>query len=657
MNRDWVLLRRRLGVCLLAALIILAYMAFPDALYDGAERTAYDTLVEVSPPIQKEERIVIIDLDERSLAQFGAWPWPRPLVARLVDELIDRHQVDLLGLDIVFPLRREGDSILRRALDRPNVVMSQTLDFAATSDNRTGRFVGDVTLDEANVDGKLHAPSATGYIANDAGVLPPNAAVGHISPLIDEDGRIRRLYPVACIERSCTMTLALRMYAQLAAAANQTPRVGFDDHDGQLQVDLSAGEQINLPVDTQRAWLVPYRVGEGGFVVVSAADVMDRARSLPALENSIALVGSSALGIGDRVATPRSRIAPGVEVHAQLIAALLDRSFIRPLPATASLFWVTAALLLLSYVFWPARGRAFMLGWPVVVLVVVTVWPAWLFISRGLLLPLTPLPLMAVVMGGLTTLQQNFELAARVHSFGLQVTQFLPASLVRRLLRDSRIGPETERHTMTVLIVDVRGFTAASEGKTPEQIAGFAQKCFEVLSAEVARYHGVIEKYTGDGLMALWGVPTDTGVPADQLECRLHVAPATKARSEGVDLPHARFAAQAVSAAIAMQRAVDQLADWFDEHGYAQLQLSIGLNTGPMSVGVFGGQTHLTWSAQGQAFNIASRIESLTRDVGESVLMGEETALLLAPYAVHKLGDYTVKGVSTTVAVYALKSY
>ncbi len=104
-----------------------------------------------------------------------------------------------------------------------------------------------------------------------------------------------------------------------------------------------------------------------------------------------------------------------------------------------------------------------------------------------------------------------------------------------------------------------------------------------------------------------------------------------------------------------MQRAVDGLSGWFADHGYGQLQLSIGLNTGPMSVGVFGGQTHLAWSAQGQAFNIASRIESLTRDVGESLLMGESTALLLTPDAVRKIGDFAVKGVSMPVTVYALQ--
>ncbi len=648
--REPASLLSRLAIALLAATLVLLYFAVPGPMRDGAERAAYDALVSASPPVAQDQRVIIVDIDERSLAQFGAWPWPRKTVARLVDELVSRHQVGLLGLDIVFPLRRDGDLALRTALDRPGVVMSQTLDFSTVSDNQVGKLGGRVA-----VEGRRLAPQAGGYVANDPGVLPPDAAVGHISPVIDDDGHIRRIYPVACVAGSCSMTLALRMYAQLTMAAQEVPRVAFAGGGTRLHVDLRDDAPLDLPLDPQRALLVPYRVAPGGFPVLSAADVLDKSRELPWLENSIVLVGSSALGIGDRVSTPLAKLTPGVEVHAQLLTALLDRSFIHPLPGTAPAYLALAAVILLSYLVWPGRGRSLMLGWPLLALAACTLPLAWLLLGRGMLLPLTPLPLMVLAIAAMTLLQQNLALSARVRRIGSQFSQFLPASLVGRLLRDARIGPETERHTMTVLIVDVRGFTAASEDKTPEQIAGFAQKCFEVLSAEVARYRGTIEKYTGDGLMALWGVPTADDALAPQPDVPMHVMPAADMLRVGADIDHAPYAAQAASAAVAMQRAVDGLSDWFADHGYGRLQLSIGLNTGPMSVGVFGGQTHLAWSAQGQAFNIASRIESLTRDVGENLLLGETTALLLSPEAVRKIGEFAVKGVSSPVAVYALQ--
>lgn len=652
LNRVFAFLRARLTVALLAVFLILLYTFIPGSMRDAVENYVYDAVISAAPPVSREARVVIVDIDERSLAQYGAWPWPRSTVARMVNDLIERRQVGLLGLDIVFPLHREGDVALRAALAKPNVVMSQTLDFAAVSNNRAGKLADRVTVNAVS-----RAPQASGYVANDPDVLPPNAAVGHISPVMDDDGHIRRIYPVACVADACTMTLALRMYAQLTYAGQSLPHAAFSADGRWLRFDLQNDEPLDLPLDLQRAMLVPYRVVPGGFQVLSAVDVMDRARALPELENAIVLVGSSALGIGDRVATPLARLAPGVEVHAHLLSALLDRRFIRPLPASAPASLALGALILLSYLLWPARGRSLLLGWPLLALATVSMGLVWLLLARGLLLPLTPLPLLVLAITVLTVLQQNFALTARVRGLGSQFSQFLPASLVSRLLRDTRIGPETERHTMTVLIVDVRGFTAASEDKTPEQIAGFAQKCFEVLSAEVARYRGTIEKYTGDGLMALWGVTTgDSAATAKLKNAPLHVRPASRALRPETDLAHAGYAVQAVSAAVAMHRAVDGLADWFTDHGYGQLQLSIGLNTGPMSVGVFGGHTHLAWSAQGQAFNIASRIESLTRDVGENLLMGEETALLLSPDAVRKIGDFAVKGVSMPVAVYALRN-
>lgn len=645
-------MRSKLGALLVALFATLAYLAFPPLLYDSAEHYVYDALVSFAPPIATEERVVIVDIDEASLARYGAWPWPRAQVAQMVDALVERHQTAMLGLDIVFPLRREGDDVLRTALARPNVVVSQTFDFAPASTNRVGALADPVMLSS-----RRFAPLAGGYIANDSALLPAQPKLGHISPLIDDDGRIRRLYPLACIDQYCGLTLSLRMYAQLINASPAPVRADYLDRGRRLRIALEHNETLDVPLDAQRAWIIPYRVARGGFAVVSAADVLAASQPLPALQNSIVLVGSSALGIGDRVATPLDKLTPGVEVHAQLLAALLDQRFIAPVPALSLPFVALAALLLLSYLLWPERAGRTLL-WPLLMLAGVSALLGWLLLARQLWLPLTPLPLMIVLLGLMSMLRQNRVLTDRMRNLRSQFSQFLPSSLVGRVMRDAQVGPETALHTMTVLIVDVRGFTAASADKTPGQIAEFAQKCFEVLSTEVARYHGTIEKYTGDGLMALWGVPTDeahAGAAKALPEGPLHVRPAARALRVGLDMAHARYAAQAVSAAVAMQKAVAALSDWFGEKGYGQLQLSIGLNTGPMSVGVFGGRTHLAWSAQGQAFNVASRIENLTREVGHHLLLGETTALLVAPEQVQKVGDYTVKGVAEPVAVYALE--
>ena len=628
-------------------LLVWLYVAQPDLQYSSLERYFYDAILRFSPPIAEEARIVIVDIDERSLAVEGAWPWPRARMAQLVHELTERQQAAVLGLDIVFPEARAGDDALREALNHPNVVMSQIFDFLPASENRIGEVSGQVRI-------ASHAspPTASGYIANDAGLISARANVGHISPMLDADGQVRRLYPLACAAQHCSLALALRMYVQLMGIEASRLRIDYAANGAALHLQSDSSGALTLPLDRDRAWRVPYRVASGGFPVVSATDVMHANAVLPGLENTIVLIGSSALGIGDKVATPLAAVAPGVEIHAQLLSALLDQRFIQPVPASAGIFLALALAVLLSWLLWPGRARSVALLWPLVSLVAVGVMLVWLLVQQGLWLPLSPLPLMVMVIAASHLLIENFMLSDRMSRVASRIGQFLPSILVERLQQESSVGPETERRTMTVLIVDIRGFTAASEGKSPEQIAEFAQKCFEVLSAEVDRYQGTIERYSGDGLVALWGTPRSE--PSAHWNAPLHVRPATSDVMAVSDRAHAPYAAQALSAAIAMQRSVAAWSNWFTERHYDALQLCIGLNTGPMSVGVFGGQTHLAWSAQGQAFNIASRIESLTRDLGENILLGEATARLIAAESVRPVGEYSVKGVSAPIAVYAL---
>ncbi len=645
-------LRSRLIAAGLGLLLLWAYMARPELLQDSLEHFLYDSLVSIAPPVRDEPRIVIVDIDEKSLAGLGEWPWPRATVAQLVDALTGPRRAALVGLDIVFPLSRPGDPALRSALAHPAVVLSQTLDFSPQSVNRVGALSGSVF-----VTGREQAPEAAGFVANARHLLPRHGGIGHISPLIDDDGRVRRVYPLACVGEVCSLSLALRMYAQLAGQPDAL-RAEYAAGGERLRIHLGEAPALDLPLDRQRALVVPFRVAAGGFPVVSAADVLEPKLALPALDNAIVLVGSSALGIGDRVATPLDKLTPGVEVHAQLLSALLDQQLIQPLPVSAAPFLLLAAAVLLSWLLWPHRGRYATLLWPAALLALLVGVESWLLLMHSLWLPLSPLPVLVVAIATVNLLQQNFALADRLRGIGTRFSEFLPTMLVGRVLDAQTIGPETEVRMMTVLIADIRGFTRASENKSPAQVAEFAQKCFEVLSAEVARYGGIIEKYTGDGLVALWGVAPVAAAGNSRADGPLVIAGPLRvppAGGPGAADGHAHWAAAAVSAAIAMQQGISELEAWFTERDYGAPKLSIGLNTGPMSVGVYGSHSHYAWSAQGQAFNVASRIEKLTRTVGIHLLMGAPTAGLLDSARISEVGDYAVDSLSEKVRVYTVR--
>jgi len=193
-------------------------------------------------------------------------------------------------------------------------------------------------------------------------------------------------------------------------------------------------------------------------------------------------------------------------------------------------------------------------------------------------------------------------------------------------LTEKEVAAGSEIRVLSVLVADLRGFTRATEGKSPAQAAQLVQKCLEALSAGVSLYGGTIEKFTGDGLMAIWGAP--------------HADP-----------EHARHALQA---ALHMQGEVRALAGWLKENGFNPMRVSIGINTGEMAVGIFG-KTHRAWTAHGDAVNLATRIEQLTRELGVDLLVGEETARHLRFVDMENMGAHLVKGRQEKVTVYGLK--
>ena len=164
-------------------------------------------------------------------------------------------------------------------------------------------------------------------------------------------------------------------------------------------------------------------------------------------------------------------------------------------------------------------------------------------------------------------------------------------------------------------------------GVNSEAVAELAQRCLDTLTQVVYEFGGTIEKYSGDGLMAIWGAPR----------------------------PDPQHAQHAIEAGITMQKNIEALETWFIAHDFKPMKVSVGVNTGEMAVGVFGGDAHLAWTAHGDAVNVASRIEQLTRSVNVDFLLGERTALLYGFEKLRYVGDYEVKGRQQSVVVYTLK--
>ena len=345
------------------------------------------------------------------------------------------------------------------------------------------------------------------------------------------------------------------------------------------------------------------------------------------LRNALVLVGSTALGLGDRVATPLSPLSPGVAVHVEMLASLLDNAPARELAQPGGILFgagLAWTLLLLWWgrhdmhpwrlIGWALGGAALWglgnwllwreLGWAV------PVWPVWIFLMLAFAL-LAPL--------------ENRRAWKQLGGLVRQVSSYIPAPVVQRLLGEQPPpGLDAERRVLTVLFADLRGFTTLAEQSSPERVALLVQKLLSELSAAVMRHGGTVEKFTGDGLMAIWGAP----------------------------MPDSEQAAHALAAGVELQTTMQTLQPWFAEHGFPPMALGVGINTGEAVVGIYGNASHRAYTAHGDAVNVGERIQRLTRETGIPLLLGEATAQQLPAGRCTYVGEYAVAGRKGSVAVW-----
>ena len=606
----------------LIALSVIGIIAFfgliPNSLYQRVEQLAYDQLMSWSAEYAEDHRIVLVDIDESTIKEIGSWPWPRDQMATLIETLLADYQIAVLGVDVVFPDRREGDDRLALLLNQPNVVMSQVLDFSETSTNQSGELV------TGGFKFSGRAPGISGYIGNNEELLTRNARVGHISPVIDQDGKVRRIFPVACELQLCTDTLSLEMYQALNAGLPS--EIAIKAHT--MSLSMPGLEPLNLPLDRENALLIPFRVKPDGFQTISASSVITHQANIDILKNAVVVLGSTALGLGDFVATPTRNIVPGLELHAQIFSSILEHDFIIP-KHNAIWLIVPMILIFLLYLIMPLRSTKAIIVAMFIGLVLVVSIEVILFSEFRLWIPSSPMVLSVLMLGLSSIVYENFNANRQLFNVAHQVSRFIPESLTKRLVRGGELGPQNEERELTILVADMRGFTTASEGKSPNEVALLAQKCLETLTNAVYAHKGTIEKFSGDGLMAIWGAPRK-------------------------DHAHAKHA---IESGLAMIAAIRELSGWFEENGFPKMRVSIGINTGDGAVGVFGGESHLAWTAHGDAVNVASRIEQLTRLVGDDLLVGLRTAELVGIEHFRFCGEHKVKGRTELVSVFTPLSH
>ncbi len=620
---------------------------WPLPFVDGLDRQVYDTRLRWSPPIAAE-RVVIVDVDERSLAEIGRWPWSRSVVGELADRLAGQGHASVIGFDILFAETQTGggdDAALAEVLARTPTVLGYYL-----SSDREGRVSGQLpapVLDGAVVrDLGLTITDWSGYGANLSVLQSAARGAGFFNAVIDPDGVVRMLPLLGRFGDQVHESFAVAVLRQHLGAA------GLILRSDSLQLQGSRGK-VSLPLSDGLGALVPFsgrrggaaaagNAGSGNFRTVSAARVLNGDVDWKVFEGRVVLIGTSAPGLTDLRATPISQTAPGVEIHATLIETALRDAAAAPGPVAdavsssairqrsqdaRSSALVVAALagVVLSFAM-PALGAAGVLLLGGVGAAALVAWDMFAFWSLGWVMPMAAgLVLVAVLTALNLALGYLIEGRARRAVSDLFGAYVSPA-LVERMTRDPmRFRTMTsENRELTIMFADIRGFTRIAESMEPGALREFINEFLTVMTEVIHRHHGTVDKYIGDAVMAFWGAPVEDPAHADQ----------------------------AVSAALAMAAEVQRLNVDFARRGWPTLAMGVGLNTGVARVGDMGSRLRRAYTVLGDAVNLASRIEALTKQFNTPIIVGESTARHARSHRFTELAQVNVAGRNEAVRVF-----
>ena len=619
---------RALALALAAVCVLLLQLAAPAALDAWNDRLTSRTW-SLADSAAQEQRVVVVDIDEKSVQALGPWPWPRERVAQLLTAL-DQQGVSLKVVDILFDGQQTQDPALRQALQQgaPSVI-AQLFALHPEPLVRTGTLSGALPAAEGAKACAQSATAAYGYLAPSASLLSAASgpALGHITPVVDGDGAVRRVPALVCFEGKAYPALAV---SALAAATGAEPRWVSTSGFGGSSKSIQMGD-MHLPTNDRGELMVSYQVPRNGFVSVSAADVL--AGKVPAglLKNVWALVGSTAMGAGDAVATPQGGAVGGIEVHAQLLSAALDgRTPV--VPAWARLWaWGSAlvsVLVLLGLLLWRRPGAAVTVPLAAVLNVgALFAVHTYALLSHHLVLAWGVPALFMVLSSALVLVAEMLRVRFERERLFHNLSSYLPEGAARKVAFE---GPsaqvQAQRQDATVMFVDLRNFSAYCEGRSPEDSATVLHLFYTTLDRIVTQHGGVVEQMVGDSIMAVWNGSTP---------CADHAAKAVGAASqiwhEGVaQLP--RVASRKTP----------------------PLDLGIGIETGQVMVGSFGPAHRRVHSVLGETVTIASRLEALTAEMAYPILLGPEAVQQSGTTEAKPLGDFLLAGLSRPRKVHAL---
>lgn len=625
-------------------------------------------------------KVGILAIDEKSIEQFGRWPFSRKYYAQTIKNL-KQLGVKWIGFDAVFAepekallkdieqdflaLAELSEDQLKNALsttlgkiqsfkniakgDRELVAGLQeitnitlgyfyfdTEEEAMLSSREAQAFDGldlmkkdairNIELPQGStIDNYSENLKAHGIVSNMKPATESVESFGFFNTSPDQDGVVRWLNLIKIMKNSLMPSLALNT---AASALDREVNVEFNKNGvSAIKLVKSSPEQdsISIPIDLkgEGAALINYRGPGKTFLHFSFADAYNNSFSKmerQQLQDSILFVGMTAIGINDQRSTPFDPAFDGVEIHATMTDNIISQDFMqRP----KDIFKIELLVLfLIGLTFSPIiiYLKASLAGLAGLLFSICYYYFDKLYwFDNGIWAYIgMPYIQMFSLYIGITLYKYIIEEREKRRVKGA-FAHYLSQEVIEQVLS----SPESlklggEKKEITVLFSDVRGFTTISEGLSPEHLCEFMNEYFTPMTKIILNNQGVLDKYIGDAIMAFWGAP----------------------------IPITNHPVVAANAALEMLEGIKILQESFKKRGFPECNIGIGLNTGPMSVGNMGSDERFCYTVMGDSVNLGSRLEGLTKEYGVKIIASEYTCKHLqgGNFKIRDLDDIRVKG-------------
>jgi adenylate cyclase len=575
----------------------------------------YDLRFQLRGKVMPPDNIMIVAIDDRSLARVGRWPWERKKLAEIVDRLKEAGARVVL-LDIICADPAPGDAQLSQSIGRAsNVLLPIVFTFKGEpglgQNDNLSKWSFPMIRHRDNL--TIFPPiSATNVMLPLDDLAAGACGLGHITMIPDRDGVLR--WEVMAIEYGGELYPSIDL---------QAARLFLNLPQEALIVDAAKGIQLGntfIPTDCWHRALIHYYGSTHTFPSISAVDLLEKKVDHLLLKDRIVLVGATATGIHDVWVTPASPVMAGIEKHASVIASVLQKRFPERTKNITSMLVLLASGIVFSLCMVRARAS---LGAVLAFLFLAALFITgyWLYFSRGLWVDLgfssiNLLSIYFVVTAFRFAMEESYSRRIR-GMFSNYVTQ----KIVNELIRNpnlARLGGE--RREITVLFSDVRGFTTFSEEHSPEEVVSILNEYLGEMAQVILSWDGTLDKFIGDAIVAFWGAP----------------------------LPQADHASRALGCALQMIEKLEELRAKWAAEGKTALDCGIGINTGEVLVGNIGAEgKKMEYTVIGDHVNLGARVEGLTRRY--------DCRLIITEYTLEKLRESLCAGTFPGIRVRGLE--